>query len=380
MADAVARGVRKVSEQNTLGGRAVIITKEQADKLTWANIPVGTICVVTAETAKDGGRLYTKLEGETDWVPVDRKNDGTVWIDKDAKLIQEVFEIDTLDDGTGATKPKAFSYYLCGEGGAKTGSIRHSQITEDGDYVFSLEKGSYLLDRHHLTVFVDDSLRFDVNDGVKELTQTKFSLNTKLSVGSKITAQYLTSLRIGHPYPRIYSDIAKVGAKKVSGTKVTPDGAEEGDFWLDNEYEEPALQTVAWKDVTGKPSSLASLFSSLGFEDNLSRNGHYHRVADIIDFPVAMPANGGNADAVQGHVIGTSPGNIVTYDKYGKIPTTTINIQNMMADEAIMFIQDTLPNTPRPGSLWFDTTPGKECIKVFNNDKKWTTFSAVWKE
>lgn len=380
MADAVARGVRKVSEQNTLGGRAVIITKEQADKLTWANIPVGTICVVTSETAKDGGRLYTKLEGETDWVPVDRKNDGTVWIDKDAKLIQEVFEIDTLDDGTGDEKPKAFSYYLCGEGGKKTESIRHSQITEDGDYVFSLEQGSYLLDRHHLTVFVDDALRFDVNDGVKELTQTKFALNTKLAVGSKITAQYLTSLRIGHPYPRIYSDISKMETKKVSDTKVIPDGAEEGDFWLDNEYEEPAIQTIAWKDVTGKPNTLDTLFKSLGFEDNLSRNGHYHRVADIVDFPTSMPANGGNADSLQGRVIGMGGGNIVTYDQYGRLPTTTIDIKQMLADAALIFIQDTLPDAPNAGSIWFDTTAGKECIKIYTSDKKWVPFSAVWKD
>lgn len=379
MSDAVARGVRKVSEQNTLDGRAVIITKEQADKLTWANIPVGTICVISSASAKDGGRLYVKLEGESDWVPVDRKNDGTVCIDKDAKLIQEVFEIETLDDGTGDAKPKMFSYFLCDEKG-RTGSVRHEKIMSDGSYVFTLEKGSYLLDRHHLTVFVDDALRFDINDGVQELTQTKFALNTKLVPGSKVTAQYLTSLRIGNPYPRIYSDISKMETKKVSDTKIIPDGAEEGDFWLDNEYEEPAIQTIAWKDITGKPNSLDTLFESLGFEDTLSREGHYHRVADIVDFPTTLPANGGNADSVQGHVIGTGAYNIVTYDQYGKLPTTTVDIKQMLADAAIMFIQDTLPDNPNPGSIWFDTTAGKECIKIFTSDKKWAPFSAMWKE
>ena len=166
----------------------------------------------------------------------------------------------------------------------------------------------------------------------------------------------------------------------MSDTKIIPDGAEEGDFWLDNEYEEPAIQTIAWKDITGKPNSLDTLFESLGFEDTLSREGHYHRVADIVDFPTTLPANGGNADSVQGHVVGTGAYNIVTYDQYGKLPTTTVDIKQMLADAAIMFIQDTLPDNPNPGSIWFDTTAGNECIKIFTSDKKWAPFSAMWKE
>ena len=76
------RGVRKVSENILSDGRAIIVTEKDKDKYKWADIPVGSK-FIDSKT----GIEWVKLEGESDWVPAHVKNDGTLCIAKDARII-----------------------------------------------------------------------------------------------------------------------------------------------------------------------------------------------------------------------------------------------------------------------------------------------------
>lgn len=305
-----------------------------------------------------------KLEGESDWVPAGIKNDGTLCIARDSFLVQEIFTILTLKDDDGTH----FTY------ANEKGERRHLPFTKDGYFVFELEKGSYLLKRNYLEVFIDNILRRDVASGaLTELTEKRFSLNESLETGQKIYVRYLDTLRIGNPYPRMFLNNQE------------PSEAEEGDFWLnqnlnesdsegDSEPEEDNEIHVSWDNIDDKPDSL----KGYGIRDNFSRIGHLHHWADIVDAPDSMAANGGNADTVGNCMPGTGPNNVLKLDADGKFPATALP-DNYLTSTNSMFVQTGTPKTPQNGAIWFDTTAGKECIKAFVNGK-WITFGAVWKE
>ena len=67
------RGIRKLSELNIQDGRTVIFTEEDAEKLNWSDIPVGSLKV-----HKETGMISVKLEGESYWVPAGIKNTAEV--------------------------------------------------------------------------------------------------------------------------------------------------------------------------------------------------------------------------------------------------------------------------------------------------------------
>lgn len=311
----VPRGVRKVSELIIQNGRALIITEEDANNLSWEDIPNGTLKVNPGT-----GMLSVKVEGETDWIPAGIKNDGTISIAKDSMIIEEIFTIKTLDDGDGN-----FSYTNSNQ------EVKHMPILENGEYTFELEKGSYSTQRNHIEVLIDDVLRRSPSSGgVIELSNTRFAINEKLEVGQEITARYINILRIGNPYPRIF----------LNSTE--PKTSEIGDFWLDYDAtleDEDVLgenieadTTISWNRITGKPTTI----NGYGISDKISYVGHTHQSSDIIglNMPKSTKANGGNADTVNHYTADNNkPNTLAILNSNGKIPANNIaNHQHELTD------------------------------------------------
>lgn len=300
----MARGIRKVGENILAPKRAIIVTDKNKSQYKWNEIPDGSLFIDTVT-----GITSIKLEGESDWVPFGIKNDGTLCIAKDTKLVTEVYTIKDPDEGDG--------HFSCTN---IDGDIRHYTLTEDG-YIFELEKGSYQMGRNQMTIIIDDCLhRSEKSGGISELSETKVLLKDKLVAGQEITIMYSNVVRIGNPYPRIFINDNE------------PDVAEVGDFWIDcndnigddpNYEEDPYYDRhVDWSNVDGKPTTLAGY----GIRDNVAAKGHKHSINDITDFPLTMRANGGNADTVGNKSVGTGIGNIPTIGANGKLDQNIVPI------------------------------------------------------
>lgn len=201
----MARGIRKVGENILAPKRALIVTDKNKSQYKWNEIPDGSLFIDTVT-----GITSIKLEGESDWVPFGIKNDGTLCIAKDTKLVTEVYTIKDPDEGDG--------HFSCTN---TDGDIRHYTLTKDG-YIFELEKGSYQMGRNQMTIIIDDCLhRSEESGGISELSETKVLLKDKLVAGQEVTIMYSNIVRIGNPYPRIFMG------------QLAPTIAEEGDLWLD---------------------------------------------------------------------------------------------------------------------------------------------------
>ena len=306
MSRRMPRGVRKVNENIIQDGRSLIINEENEKNISWENIPDGSIKINSSN-----GMMYVKIKGESDWVPAGIKNDGTLSIAKDTFIIEEIFTIKTLSDGNGE-----FSYYNT------EGEVRHGELLEDDSYVFTLEKGSYPMLRNHLEIIIDDALRRTaISGGIKEISNTKFAITEKLVVDQEITVRYLSSNRIGNPYPRIFL------------TSYTPEQAENGDLWLDYDAtlddddligEDIEADTViGWDRIVGKPTTI----NGYGIIDDISYVDHKHRMEDITDlsFPNTNKANGGNADTVNHYTAdNNNPNTLAILDLNGQIPSNKI--------------------------------------------------------
>lgn len=303
------RGVRKVSELITQHGRTLIISEEDASKLSWEDIPVSTLKV-----NPNTGVISVKLEGQTDWVPAGIKNDGTISLVKDSKIVTENYTIASVD-----TANKTFSYTL------EDGSVRHSVIDDTKGFIFDLEIGSYQPERNQIEAVIDDILlRSKASGGLVEVSEIKVGIKDPLVVGQEVTLKYITTFRVGNPYPRFF----------LNANEPDPKLAETGDFWLDydatlaNEMggdsePDPSIinRRIYWDDISGKPDTLYGF----GIKDRVSLEGHRHRRADIIDFPTSMKANGGNADTVGGYRVGgNSPNTIAVLESDGKLPLSAI--------------------------------------------------------
>ena len=272
----MARGIRKVGENILAPKRAIIVTDKNKSQYKWNEIPDGSLFIDTVT-----GIMSIKLEGESDWVPFGIKNDGTLCIAKDTKLVTEVYTIKDPDEGDG--------HFSCTN---TDGDIRHYTLTEDG-YIFELEKGSYQMGRNQITIIIDDCLhRSEKSGGISELSETKVLLKDKLVAGQEITIMYSNVVRIGNPYPRIF----------INNNE--PDVAEVGDLWVDTDasltdedlkgnLEDPNY-SIPWSMISGKPNSVAGY----GIIDDISYTGHVHKYRDILGSPVAMKADGGNSDTV----------------------------------------------------------------------------------
>ena len=302
---ATTRGIKKVSENILSDGRAIIVTEKDKDNYVWADIPNGSLFIDTTT-----GIMQVKIEGESDWVPAGLKNDGTLCIAKDTKLVTEIYTIVNPDEGDGN--------FSCKDG---DGNTRHFPLTDEGYPVFYLEKGSYQMQRNQISLMIDDCLYRSVASGdLTELGETRIQLNEQLKAGQKVTITYSNVVRIGNPYPRIFiNDNA-------------PDNAEVGDFWIDcndnigddpNYEEDPYYDRhVDWSNIDGKPTTLAGY----GIRDDVAVKEHKHSINDITDFPLTMRANGGNADTVGNKSVGTGIGNIPTIGSDGKLDQSIVPI------------------------------------------------------
>ena len=215
------RGIRKASERIMMPNRTLVITEPDASKLDWESIPDGTLMVDPAT-----GHTFAKVIGQSDWIPTNIKNDGTVSIARDNIIIEEIF---TIKD-PGPDTEGNFTYYNT------DGQERRMPRLGNGGFVFELERGSYLNNRNLLEAYVDDLLhRTSTSGGLQELSETKFAIFDKLEEGQEITARYSKIVRIGNPYPRIFMG------------NIEPDAAEIGDLWID--INEQIDKDASWEIV-----------------------------------------------------------------------------------------------------------------------------------
>lgn len=299
----MARGIRKVGENILAPKRAIIVTDKNKSQYKWNEIPDGSLFIDTVT-----GITSVKLEGESDWVPFGIKNDGTLCIAKDTKLVTEVYTIKDPDEGDG--------HFSCTN---TDGDIRHYTLTEDG-YIFELEKGSYQMGRNQMTIIIDDCLhRSEKSGGISELSETKVLLKDKLVAGQEITIMYSNVVRIGNPYPRIFINDNE------------PDVSEVGDFWLDTNanLDEDELEInlddpdyrFPWSRISGKPNTIAGF----GITDKISYEGHVHKFSDILGVPASFKVDVDNAETVNYyHVDNNKPNTIAIIDSTGKLPSSII--------------------------------------------------------
>ena len=314
---ATTRGIKKVSEHILSDGRAIIVTEKNKDNYAWSDIPNGSLFIDTVT-----GIIQVKVEGENDWIPAGIKNDGTICIAKDTKLVTESYTITKLKDDDDE------SMFDCID---EEGNTCRFYYDKDGYPIFTLQKGSYQMLRNQMSAIIDGCLyRSAIMGGLEELGETRIKLQENLEVGQIVTLVYSNVVRIGNPYPRIFIN------------PNTPDNSEIGDMWVDtddtygddpNYVEDPdRTKEISWTDIVGKPTTL----SGYGITDEIASASHTHTVADIVDFPVTMRANGGNADTVANRKPGTDIGDIPYITATGKLDSSIIPI---MASKTLTIIQ-----------------------------------------
>ncbi len=327
------KGVRQVNENVLQEDRALIYTSEDFTNYDWATIPDGSLHIDI-----NTGNIMVKLKGESTWSPTGLKQDGTLVISRDTQFCDEIFVVTSLDNGDGT-----FTYRNANN------EQRYKPFDKDG-YVFEIENGSYLQGRNYLEVTIDDCLtRTVMNNGIEEITEKKFKILEQLVVGQKIAVRYIKWNKVGNPYPRFYLN------------EDEPESPEYGDFWLDpngsldegslgEEVADDPKNVVDWNQITGTPTTLAGY----GVRETYSLSGHTHRTLDIADFPTKLPANGGDANTVQGREPGSAPGNLATIENNGFINPSIIP-ETFMTDKKLLFIQDTRPTNPKNNAIWFCT-------------------------
>ena len=344
------RGIRVIGEKQLQKNRALIITNKDKDELLkiWNELPNGTLHVDPVT-----GVISQKLQGETSWVPYGVKPDNTLVISRDTQFNEESFVILEID-----TKSGTFSYENA------EGKKTHSVCLNGSEFVFLLEKGSYMMGRNHLEVTLDDCLiRTVMSGGIEEISDLKFKVLDELSVGQKVTVRYVKWTRVGNPYPRIYLNSNQ------------PEEAEKGDFWLDpnchidessalEDMNEDKTLTINWDRITGTPTTI----KGYGIKEEYAVKGHTHRVLDFTDFPSSMPANGGDANSVQGIEPGLAPGNMPVLDGAGCISASMLPENYLNSSGAIVF-QESKPSNPKNNSIWICTSASDPHIEAFASYK-----------
>ena len=91
-----------------------------------------------------------------------------------------------------------------------------------------------------------------------------------------------TASEINEKFRKI--DELDIGSNKIYTQNEEPADAPDGTLWVDMDEESPVLKIKnngAWEEVAGV-------------------SGHTHTTSDITDFPTSLPADGGNADTLDG--------------------------------------------------------------------------------
>ena len=361
MPTAPPRGIRKSSELILQKGRTLIFNEEEASEILWSDIPNGSLKINPIT-----GLISVKIEGESNWVPAGIKNDGTISIAKDTKLVTEIYTITNADEGDG--------HFCCTN---KAGQNRHFPLTDDGYPVFYLEEGSYQMLRNQISLMIDDCLYRSVASGdLTELGETRIQLNEQLKAGQKVTITYSNVVRIGNPYPRIF----------INNNEPDASAAEIGDLWIDTDatleeddylgegnYE--ANKTLSWDRITGKPTTT----SGYKIYDEIKGMIDNHRIDfSMVDNVPQLPSQI-NAHTIQGHSPGINANNVLLIPSDGRIPSSCLPIDVLKkADVPDIRIGPSVPSSPiNDKTIWFCTASGDTCVKVYTNNN-WLKFGAVW--
>ena len=183
-------GIRKLNEYSVDKNTAIIITDSEKDNYYWADIPDGSL-LVNDKT----GNLSIKLTGESDWVPMGIRKDGTEKLVKDAIINVEYYTIVKFE-----LEHNRFYYH------------DREEITRIGKLIngkaqFKVGSGLYLPDTNQLEVLINDSVhRNTVDGGLEEINMKYFQIDADdIRLGSTVTVRYINYERLSELYPFIYT-------------------------------------------------------------------------------------------------------------------------------------------------------------------------------
>lgn len=183
-------GIRKLNEYSVDKNTAIIITDSEKDNYYWADIPDGSL-LVNDKT----GNLSIKLTGESDWVPMGIRKDGTEKLVKDAVINVEYYTIVKFE-----LEHNRF-YYHDREEITRIGKIIN------GKAQFKVGSGLYLPGTNQLEVLINDSVhRNTIDGGLEEINMKYFQIDVDdIRLGSTVTVRYINYERLSELYPFIYT-------------------------------------------------------------------------------------------------------------------------------------------------------------------------------
>lgn len=182
--------IRKLNEYSVDKNTAIIITDSEKDNYYWADIPDGSL-LVNDKT----GNLSIKLTGESDWVPMGIRKDGTEKLVKDAIINVEYYTIVKFE-----LEHNRFYYH------------DREEITRIGKLIngkaqFKVGSGLYLPGTNQLEVLINDSVhRNTIDGGLEEINMKYFQIDADdIRLGSTVTVRYINYERLSELYPFIYT-------------------------------------------------------------------------------------------------------------------------------------------------------------------------------
>lgn len=182
-------GIRKLNEYSISKDTAIIITDSEKDNYYWADIPDGSL-LVNDKT----GNLSIKLTGESDWVPVGIRKDGTDKLVKDAVINVEYYTIVKFE-----LENNRF-YYHDREEITRIGKLI------DGKAQFKVGSGLYIPGTNQLEVLINDTVRCNtLDDSLEEINMKYFQIDADdIRLGSTVTVRYINYERLSELYPFIF--------------------------------------------------------------------------------------------------------------------------------------------------------------------------------
>lgn len=183
-------GIRKLNEYSISKDTAIIITDSEKDNYYWADIPDGSL-LVNDKT----GNLSIKLTGESDWVPVGIRKDGTDKLVKDAVINVEYYTIVKFE-----LEHNRF-YYHDREEITRIGKLI------DGKAQFKVGSGLYIPGTNQLEVLINDTVRCNtLDDSLEEINMKYFQIDADdIRLGSTVTVRYINYERLSELYPFIFT-------------------------------------------------------------------------------------------------------------------------------------------------------------------------------
>lgn len=183
-------GIRKLNEYSIDKDTAIIITDTEKDNYYWSDIPDGSLLVNTKT-----GSLSIKLIGESDWVPMGIRKDGTDKLVKDAVINVEYYVITKIE------KEKNQFNYVDSYGITRTGKLTNGKVQ------FKVGSGLYLPGTNQLEILINDVIRCSASDNsLQELNMKYFQIDEdNIRVDSSVTVRYINYERLSELYPLIYT-------------------------------------------------------------------------------------------------------------------------------------------------------------------------------